>query len=178
MSATPLPSATDELLTPPDADEVRHLADGVLTAIAPPQGRTEFQDLLIASAFEAMTGHAVDVDDRPPISPEAFAAGLARRNEQFRTRILQTMILGALVLRPLPPEVAERVEAFARAMSVDDGMLAVTQRFAEGQLGLAAVDFDRNGYTADWAPDRTAALHTSTALDDAWQFGLIDVIDG
>ena len=170
MTPTPLPSPGDTLLTPPDADEVRHLADGVLAAIAPPEGRTEFQELLVASAFEAMTGHPVDTRDRPSIAPDAFAAGLARRNEAFRTRILQTMILGALVLRPLPTEVAGRVGAFARAMSVDDGMLAVTQRLAEGQLGLASVDFDRNGYTADWQPDRADALHTSTALAEAWQF--------
>ena len=71
------------------------------------------------------------------------------------------MILGALVLRPLPDEVAARVEAFARAMSVDDAMLGVARRFAKGQLGLAAVDFDRNGYTADWAPERSEALRTS-----------------
>ena len=47
-------------------------------------------------------------------------------------------------------------------------MLTVAQRFASGQLGLASVDFDRNGYTADWSPDRARALHTSTELDQAW----------
>ena len=105
-----------------------------------------------------MTGHETDISDPPAVAAEDFAAGLARRNEAFRTRILQTMILGALVLRPLPPEVAEQVGDFARAMSVDDGMLTVAQRFAKGQLGLAAVDFDRNGYTATWDAERAAKL--------------------
>jgi predicted dinucleotide-binding enzyme len=103
-----------------------------------------------------------------------FGAGLADRNEAFRTRILQTMILGALVLRPIPAVVASRVESFARAMSVDDGMLAVARRFASGQLGLAAFDFQRNGYTADWSPERARALHTSTELTDAWQLSVND----
>ncbi|HSL59743.1 MAG TPA: hypothetical protein VK866_17980 [Acidimicrobiales bacterium] len=171
---TPLPSPEATRLGPPDADEVRHLTDGVLTAIAPVGGATEFQRLLIGAAFEAMTGHAVATEDRPTIDPEGFAAGLADRNEAFRTRILQTMILGALVLRPLPADVADRVEAYARALSVDDGMLAVARRFAAGQLGLAAVDFDRNGYTADWSAERARALHTAGGLAVAWQQSVAD----
>ena len=165
---TPLPAPADTDLHPPDAEEVALLTRGVLSAVRPPAGHTEFQHLLIGAAFEAMTGHEVTVTDIDPIDADRFAAALARRNEAFRTRILQTMILGALVLRPLPPEVAAQVAQFARALSVDDGMLAVAQRFAAGQLGLAAVDFDRNGYTAGWSPDRAAALR-ATGLDEAWQ---------
>ena len=108
-------------------------------------------------------------ESHEPIGPDDFAEGLAGRNEAFRVRILQTMILGALVLRPLPDEVATRVEAFARTMSVDDAMLGVARRFAQGQLGLAAIGFDRNGYTADWSPERAETLRTTTRLDDAWQ---------
>jgi hypothetical protein len=170
---TPLPDPPDAHLLPPDAAEVEALARGVLSAIAPDGGTTELQRLLIGAAFEAMTGHTPSMTGEA-IDAETFAAGLARRNEAFRTRILQTMILGALVLRPLPHEVATRVESFARAMSVDDGMLGVARRFAAGQLGLAAVDFDRNGYTADWSPERARALHTTTELDEAWEHSVRD----
>ncbi len=166
---TPLPSPDTADLQPPGPEEVQHLTRGVLAAIAPAGGPTELQRLLVGAAFAAMTGHAPITADQPPIDPDGFAAGMAQRNEAFRTRILQTMILGALVLRPLEPAVAERVEAFARALSVDDGMLRVAQRFATGQLGLAAVDFDRNGYTAGWSAERVEALHTSTGLAEAWQ---------
>ena len=38
---------------------------------------------------------------------------LARRDLQFRTRGVQIMLLCALVLRPLPAAVVERVAAFA-----------------------------------------------------------------
>jgi hypothetical protein len=82
--------------------------------------------------------------------------------------MLQQMLLGALVLRPIPPDVAERVGAFARAMCVDDGMLQVAQEFARGHLGLAAFDFERNGYTSEWLPERSRALHASGELTDAW----------
>ncbi|MEM9562811.1 MAG: hypothetical protein AAGA93_09355 [Actinomycetota bacterium] len=171
---TPLPSPENTLLTPPDAGEVQATADGVLSAIRPDDGPTEFQALLVGAAFESLTGHLPDTAGRPVISPSDFAAGMANRNEAFRTRILQTMILGALVLRPLPPEVADRIESFSRELSVGDGMLAVARRFADGDLGLAAVDFERNGYTADWSTERSGALHASTELTDAWQQSVDD----
>jgi len=84
------------------------------------------------------------------------------------------MLLSALVLRPLPPEVASRIEAFARALGVDEGMVPVARRFAEGSLGLAAVDFERNGYTADWGAEERAELHTSRSLASAWDLAVDD----
>jgi hypothetical protein len=166
-SPTPLPSPDRTDLRPPDAAEVQFLARGVLSAIAPTDGPTELQTVLLSAAFEAMTGHPVDPDRLEPVGPEAFARGMAARNEAFRVRILQTMVLGALVLRPLPEVVADRVAAFASALSVDDGMLAVARRFAAGQLGLAAIDFSRNGYDSSWSPERAAALQ-ATGLREAW----------
>jgi hypothetical protein len=58
-------------------------------------------------------------------------------------------------------------------MSIDDGMLAVAHDFAEGHLALAAVDFDRNGYTAGWSDERTRALHAG-GLADAWGLAVHD----
>lgn len=164
----PFPSERDTNLRPPDSPEVELLARGIVTAIAPPGGLTELQEMLYDATFEAMTGVTVRVADLAPISPRAYAQGLARRNEAFRSRMVQSMIMGALVLRPLPPEVADRVAEFARELSIDDGMLAIAQRFAAGSLGLAAFDFERNGYTAEWAPERAAVLHTTGVLDSAW----------
>ncbi|HEX2575312.1 MAG TPA: hypothetical protein VHK88_03125 [Aquihabitans sp.] len=170
---TPLPTAERALRTKPDADEVAHLSRGLLSAVSPDGGPTELQRVLLAAVTQALTGHPLD-PSAPPVDPEAFAAGLGRRDEAFRTRILQVMLLGALVLRPLPPEVAARVEAFARALAVDDGMLAVARRYAAGSLGLAAIDFDRNGYTADWAAADHRALHTSAELQGAWELAVAD----
>jgi hypothetical protein len=170
---TPLPTADATRLTPPDAAEAALLARGVVGAIAPPGGITPLQSVLVESMFEALTGHHVQLD-APPMGPVELAAGLAARNEAFRTRILQVMILGALVLRPLPPEVAERLDGYASELSVGDGMLDVARHYAEGSLGLAAVDFERNGYTADWGNRPQDALHTSQALADAWQLAVDD----
>ena len=42
-------------------------------------------------------------------------------------------------------------------------MVDVAREFAAGSLGLAAVDFERNGYTSTWGAADAAALHTSSA---------------
>jgi hypothetical protein len=78
------------------------------------------------------------------------------------------MVLAALVLRPLPTEVSHRVSAFAAELMVDESMLEVAQSFADGDLGIAAVDFDRNGYASGWISSNPGALHVSTALEGAW----------
>ena len=164
----PLPGPDEVLLTPPTAAESIATAQGVAAAVAP-DGRTltDTQRLLFEALFPAMTGTAVDLGHLPPVTPEAFAEHLRRRDLAFRTRGVQLMVLGALVLHPVPGAVADRVAAFARELGVDDGMLAVAQRLSEGAYDLAARDFDRNGYTQEW--ERPAsALHTSSALTAPW----------
>lgn len=168
----PLPAPGAARLGPPDRAEAQTCLDAVVTAIDPGGGPTELQRMLTEAAFASLTGHACTADRT--VSSADLAAALADRDEAFRTRILQTMILGALVLRPLPEAVADRVTDYAVELSVDDGMLAVARRFASGQLGLAAVDFERNGYTADWQPDRASTLHASDELREAWQLSVDD----
>jgi hypothetical protein len=170
----PLPAPGDEKLTRPDAAEVDLIARGLATASAPPAGLTDLQRLLIEALCPALTEHAVDLTEYQPITPEEFAEGLRFRTLEFRTRGVQMMVLCALVLRPLPVAVAERVERFAGALGVEEGMVGVARRFATGALGLAAHDFQRNGYTAGWHPDDAAVLHTASGLQDAWD---VDVAD-
>ena len=165
---TPLPDATTVDLEPPGPDEGALLSRGVTSAVAPPTGLTDIQRLLTEAMFAAMTGYPATLD-APPITPAAFADGLAPRDLEFRTRIVQLMVLLSLVVRPLPAEVADRVASFARELGVEEGMLEVARRFADGSLGLAAVDFERNGYTADWHPEDARVLHTSGALSTAWE---------
>jgi hypothetical protein len=169
----PLPSSATADLAPPDAAEVEFFTRGLVSAADPGPGLTATQDLLMRAIARAMTGHPA-AGSVEPIGPDQFALGMARRTLEFRTRIVQLMVLLALVLRPLPPEVVDRVSAFARELQVDESMLEVAGRFASGSLGLAAVDFERNGYTADWRPEDMQALHTSKELSDAWETAVAD----
>jgi hypothetical protein len=170
----PFPAPGTELLEPPGPEESRATARGIATAISPPGGLTPLQAILLKSVFRAMTGTDVDLRDTAPMGPNEFAQHLARRTEMFRTRGVQVMLLGALILRPLPPEVVTRIRNYARALGVDETMIPVAQRFAEGSLGLAGVDFERNGYTADWDPSEADALHVTRELSAAWDAAVDD----
>jgi len=84
------------------------------------------------------------------------------------------MLLSALILRPLPTEVTARIGEYAGALGVTDGLIDVARGFASGSLGLAAVDFERNGYTSSWHADDAHALHTSRELQAAWDVAVAD----
>jgi len=166
----PLPDPTAENHHPPDAAEVTALSRGILGVVAPDGGLTELQRILIGAVVSAMTGFAPDLA-ADPVSPEAFAQGLARRNLGFRTRIVQMVILYVLVLQPMPLDVVDRVDRFAREAGVDEGMLSVAHEFATGSLGLATLDFERNGYSSTWNEEDEedeATLHLSSHLTGAW----------
>jgi len=170
----PLPAPHEVLLRPPDADEANRTARGIAYAAAPAGGPTPLQRLLLEALYQAMTGHRVDLRNLEPVTPDEFGEILWRRNLQFRTRGIQVMLLCALVLRPLPTEVARRIASFAAAVGVDEGMIAVARQFAAGSLGLAAIDFERNGYTAEWSPADAGALHTARELQSAWDLVVDD----
>jgi hypothetical protein len=170
----PLPGPDTVLLTPPTAEEAANAARGVASAVAPSGELTDFQRILIESVWKAMTGHTVDLRSYEQMSAEEFAHLMARRNLAFRNRMVQAMLTPALVLHPLPEDVADRIAAFARELEADDAMVDIAREFARGALGLAAFDFERNGYTADWHPDDTAALHTSVELQSAWDTAVRD----
>jgi hypothetical protein len=163
----PLPDAAQVNLEPPDAGEVAALSWGMLGVVAPAGGLTELQRLLIEASFPAMTGFPPDLDGVPLDVPE-FAAVLAARDAAFRTRIVQLVVLFALVLRPLPPDVVARADQFAAEVGVEEGMLTVAREFARGSLGLAAIDFERNGYASDWGPESRAEVSGHAALRGPW----------
>ena len=172
--SVPLPTSENVKLTPPDADEVAVTARGCASGAAPATGLTPLQQILLEALFPAMTGHSVDLGEFEPMTAHEFALALAPRDLQFRTRGVQVMVLAALILRPLPREVADRIADFARELCVDESMIGVARQFASGSLGLAAIDFERNGYTSEWRADDAHALHTSTELASAWDASVHD----
>jgi hypothetical protein len=170
----PLPTAEEVLLQPPSASETFTTARGIATAVAAGGTLTALQQALLESLFRSMTGHAVDLTDFEPLDALGLATHMAPRHAMFRSRCVQVMLLGALVLRPLPEEIVDRMTEVAGELGIDDGMIGVARRFADGALGLAGIDFERNGYTAAWHPDDAAFLHTSTQLQDAWDSAVAD----
>ena len=130
----PFPGPDDLDLDPPNAAETARSAAGVLSAARPRGGNSEFQQLLIAAAFEAMTGHAVDAASLPVVDASIYAEQLRRRAPMYRMRMVHMMVLAALVLRPIPPEVAASVADFSRELGIDDGLLRTVEQFANTQF--------------------------------------------
>ncbi len=165
----PIPSDAETLQQPPDAAEARLIAGAVAAAIAPPGGLTSLQRVLIEALVESMTGFVVPVARVQRVGAQPFARALTNRSRLFRERMVQFMLLGSLVLVPLPDEVVGRVEEYASELGVGDPMLRVAERYAHGSLGLALIDFQRSGYMETWDSGKASELHTSRPLADAWE---------
>ncbi len=129
-----------------DAAEVRLIARGIATAVAPDDGLTELQAGLLGAIASALTGVDVDYHDLEPLDREDLADALVGESLDFRQRIVHHMVLGELILKPLPPAVALRVARYAEALGVKDDFVRVARRYAQGAYGLAWVDLQRNGF--------------------------------
>ena len=91
-----------------------------------------------------MTGYDFDLQTLPATSPDELAAALHDRAAPWRTRILHVMLIGALLLEEIPPEIQARLEAYANALGVHDDMLSITSQLAAGSKTAALEDFQRS----------------------------------
>jgi hypothetical protein len=165
----PFPTPGTERLGRPDLDEVLTVAGSFTAALSGPNGLTEVQSLVLRAMTKSMTGFDIPYESVAPKTPEELGIALADRQAIFRRRIVQLMLIGELLLRPIPKEVSERVEQYAAELNVCDDMLSVTRRLAEGSFGLALFDFQRSGYQGNWDFDEYAeSLHSGRRLDDPW----------
>src|SRR4051794_11029546 len=111
-------------------EEVELVARGIATAVAPEDGLTDLQADLLEAIASALTGVTVDYRKLEPLSAEEFADVLASRELVYRQRIVHHMVLGELVLRPIPVAVAHRVATYADALGVKDDFVRVARRYA------------------------------------------------
>jgi hypothetical protein len=129
-----------------DVEEVTLVARGIATAIAPESGLTSLQAELLAAIATALTGISVDYGALDPLGPDELAEVLADRDLTYRQRIVHHMVLGELVLRPIPTVVAHRVAQYSQALGVQDDFVRVARRYAQGAFGLAWMDLERSGF--------------------------------
>ncbi len=148
-----------------DADEVHLVAHGIATAVAPETGLTDVQADLLEAIATALTGVTVDYRTLEPLGREELAAVLATRDLDYRQRIVHHMVLGELVLRPIPTVVAHRVAMYAEALGVKDDFVRVARRYAQGAYGLAWKDLQRSGFVehVSEAGDGAASAPTTSA---------------
>ncbi len=155
-------------------DEALLIARGVASAVAPEGGLAAVQISLLGEIHSALTGVAIDFADLDPLGPAELADSLGTRTPGFRHRVVQDMVLGELILRPIPPEVARRVETYARALRVDDRFVRIARRYAQGAFGLAWLDLHRSGFAEHWERARMDQLKTTVRLEDQLAAGVED----
>jgi hypothetical protein len=122
------------------------VARGIATAIAPESGLADVQADLLEAIASALTGVSIDYRSLEPLGPEEFVEFLGPRDLDYRRRIVHHMVLGELMLRPIPVVVAHRVSTYAAALGVNDDFVRVARRYAQGAFGLAWMDLQRNGF--------------------------------
>jgi hypothetical protein len=156
------------------SDEIMAIAGGLVAAVAPGDELEPVQHSLLGEILAALFG--VDVDlagvDRP--DPERLAVALEPRTHEFRHRLVHLMVLGELILRPIPPAVARRVSDYADALDVDDKFVRVARRYAQGAFGLAWMDLHQSGFAEHWESARSDQLKTDVRLPDQLSPGIED----
>ena len=156
----------------PSSEEVLLVARGIASAVAPDSGLTSLQASLLRAVTSALTGQDVDYHGGlPALGPDELAGVLEGRSVDYRQRIVHHMVLGELVLRPLPTEVALRVAGYARALDIEDTFVRVARRYAQGAYGLAWMDLKRSGFTEHWETAERGQLKTEVALTGPLDLG-------
>jgi len=158
-----------------EAEEVIQVARGIATAVAPDDGLTDVQAALLQAIASALTQVEVDYRHLEPLRPEELARVLEGRDQSFRQRIVHHMVLGELVLRPLPTEVASRVAKYAKALGVDDRFVRVARRYAQGAYGLAWMDLRRSGFAEHVRRADMGQLRTNVQVSDPFTATEIDL---
>ena len=150
------------------------IARGIASAIAPTDGLTSMQISLLGAIVDALMGIELDFRSLEPLDSDELASALAARDLTFRHRVVHHMVLGELILRPIPPKVARRVATYADALGVDDQFVRVARRYAQGAFGLAWLDLHRSGFAEHWEMARMDQLKTKVKLPDQLSAGIAD----
>jgi hypothetical protein len=156
------------------ADEATLIARGIASAVRCEAGLEPVQISLLGAVVEALLDIRVDLSALDPLSAGELAEALVGRPVDFRRRVVHHMVLGELVLRPIPPEVARRVASYAEAMGVEDQFVRIARRYSQGGFGLAWIDLHQSGFTEHWEMARTDQLKTSVKLEHQLAAGVED----
>jgi hypothetical protein len=172
--------ASMALKSPPiaemDDDDIVVIARGIAAAVAPAGGLEPVQTSLLGEIVDALMGHTLDFGSIEPLGPQELASALAGYSLAFRHRVVHLMVLGELILRPIPPDVARRVSDYADALEVDDKFVRVARRYAQGAFGLAWVDLHSSGFAEHWESARSDQLKTDIRLPGQLSPGVADPV--
>jgi hypothetical protein len=115
---------------------------GVRSGAASSDGLTELQASTIAAIAGQVFAMPVDPTALEPIGPGELAAAVS--DPTLRHQMVVGMLALSLMAHPPDPAGADRIASYARALQVDEGMLAATRRYVEGHRRWMLFDFARH----------------------------------
>lgn len=120
---------------------------GMASAVGGDTGLSSTQAAVLEAVARNIFGIDAALDQLDPLS----APELARTLDPLLARgAVRGMVTLEIVGDEVTPEVATRVETYARALGVDEGMLAVARDYSQGAMDVAHADFMRNSYVLDY----------------------------
>ncbi len=156
------------------ADEAILVARGIASAVSN-QGRlSDVQASLLTEVIDAVLDVRVDINSLEPLSPEALADTMAGHTAEDRRRVVHLMVLGEMILRPIPLRVAVQVADYAKALNAYDQFVRIAHRYAQGGFGLAWLDLHDNGFAEHWELVRMDQLKTNVKLENQLALGVED----
>ncbi len=158
------------------ADDALLIARGTASAVDPGGGLAAAQMSLLGAVHAALMGAEIDFSSLDPLGPDELADALATRSDAFRHRVVHHMVLGELILRPIPPHVARRVADYAKALGIEDQFVRIARRYAQGAFGLAWLDLHRSGFAEHWERARMDQLKTDVKLEHQLAAGVEDAV--
>ena len=166
----PFPGA-DARLTPPDAAEILVTARAVYSAASGPDGFTDLQYHVYSAHISAMTGGHINPDYLELMTPEEFAEEMRYREESFRIRMVELMVLCAFMVDPVPYEIIDRIEGYARELSLDGELVKIARSQLAGARELVKEDSTRAGYLIGEGESAPADGEASVATVESEQDG-------
>jgi hypothetical protein len=120
---------------------------GMASAVGGDIGLTATQSAVLDVVARTIFGVDTALDDLEPCSPSELAATL---DPVLGRGAVRGMVTLEIIGDPVRPDVAARVESYAQALGVDEGMLAVARDYSQGAKDVAQADFMRNSYVLDY----------------------------
>jgi hypothetical protein len=124
------------------------LLRGLASALSVDGQVNEVQRSVLEVLGQHLFGVSTPTGELAPLTPTELAVAIT--DENLRERVVHGMVALEILANPVSPEVVKRVEAYAAALSVDEGMLAVARDYSAGAMSVATGDLLRNSYVAEY----------------------------
>jgi hypothetical protein len=117
------------------------------SAVGGDTGLTSTQATVLEALSRSVFGIDVLLDQLDPLSASELAQAL---DPHLARGAVRGMVTLEIIGDEASSEVAARVEDYAQALGVDEGMLAVARDYSQGAMDVAQADFMRNSYVLDY----------------------------